>query len=111
MPKNDSVEGILGAVNKPLGFFVLALLIAEGFLATVLILASGLSQEQRFTGMLLGVGLVVLVLIAVGLLVWSKPTNLMYGEAAYLKREKIYGTSDKPKTALEIRSEKAEAGK
>ena len=84
MPQNTStVQRIIKAVTAPLGFFVLALLIVEAFLGTVLV-AADLNAADKSTGMWLGAGLFVLVTGLVYLLVWFKPQNLTYDKEAHL---------------------------
>ncbi|NCO84364.1 MAG: hypothetical protein COZ31_01510 [Nitrospirae bacterium CG_4_10_14_3_um_filter_44_29] len=75
---------ILEAITAPLGFFVLALLIVEAFLATILIGAT-LENTDKVSGMYLGVGLFVFVTLAVSLLVWFKPDNLTFDKEAHLR--------------------------
>ena len=74
---------IIEAIDKPLGFYVLALLIVEGFLALVLTL-SELDQAARERGMWAGVGLFVFVVSLVTLCVWRKPTHLTFTERGSL---------------------------
>ena len=97
MGKGDLVAG----VTKPLGFFVLALLIVETFLATVLVF-SNQSCADRFLGILIGVILFVFVVSIVAIIVWCRPTHIIYGEKAHLTHEKIYGTKNKPQTKPQI---------
>lgn len=83
---------MISNINTPLGFFVLALLIVEAFLAAVLI-GTELESWQRMTCILVGVILFVLVNIAVFSLVWLKPENLIFDKEAHLiDRGKVYGT-------------------
>lgn len=81
------------AVTAPLGFFVLALLIVEAFLATVLVGAE-LENSDKVLGMYLGVGMFVLVISTVFILVWFKPQNLTFDKDAHLidKGKAPYGT-------------------
>lgn len=74
---------IIEAISAPLGFFVLALLIVESFLATVL-LGSSLEKSDVVVGMYVGVGLFVFVTLAVFVLVWFKPEHLTYDREAHL---------------------------
>lgn len=74
---------LIESINKPLGFFALALLIVEAFLATVLI-GSDLKPEDKFYGMWIGVGMFLLVVLIVGICVWFKPRNLMYDQYGHL---------------------------
>jgi hypothetical protein len=104
--KNDSWwVGIIKATNSPLGFFVLTLLIIEGFLAIIL-KESQLSSDQKFWGMLIGVFLFLLVIVIVAILVWCKPQNLTFAGSDHIQYGKIYGTSENPKTKVEAPGEK-----
>ena len=86
---NKSIRvSIIEAIRSPLGFFVLALLIVEGFIALVLI-KSDLNELHKFIGMLIGVILFLLLVIVVGFLVWFKPKNLTYSEAGHQHSEDI----------------------
>lgn len=84
---------VLEAITAPLGFFVLALLIVETFLATVLVGAS-LQPDQKMIGMWAGIGLFIFVTFTVSILVWYKPTHLTFDKHGHLlDRGKIpYGT-------------------
>lgn len=81
------------AITAPLGFFVLALLIVEVFLGTVLVGAQ-LDKSAKVLGMYMGVCLFVLVTIAVFVLVWFKPQSLTFDKSAHLidKGKGPYGT-------------------
>lgn len=81
-------EKIIDAITAPLGFFVLALLIVESFLATVLI-GAGLSEPNKMIGMWVGIVLFLIVLIDVSIFVWCKPQNLTYDKAAHLAQAEI----------------------
>lgn len=70
---------IIEAIDKPLGFYVLALLIVEGFLVLVLTL-SGFGPQAQERGMWAGIGLFVLVVVVVTICVWKKPTHLVFTE-------------------------------
>jgi hypothetical protein len=85
---------IIEAITAPLGFFVLALLIVEAFLATVLV-GGKLDKADQVTGMWLGIGLFVLVTVAVSILVWCKPENLTFDKEAHLKNkdQATFGTN------------------
>ena len=96
---------VLEAITTPLGFFVLALLIVEGFLGTVLVWAS-LDPKDKITGMWLGVGMFVLVVVIVAILDWFRPSHLTFDRDAHLLDRGItpWGTDQdrvKPDTALE----------
>ena len=92
-PTQGAWNKIIEDISTPLGFFVLALLIVEAFLATVLI-GADLESAQKIMGMWLGVALFILVTVAVFILVWHKPQNLTYDKEAHLvDRGKVpYGT-------------------
>lgn len=79
----SATQRIIEAITAPLGFFVLALLIVEAFLATVLV-GAGLTAVDKNTGMWIGVGLFVLVITAVFILVWFKPQHLTFDKEAHL---------------------------
>ncbi len=81
---NTDRNQIIEAITAPLGFFVLALLIVEAFLATILIGAT-LENTDKVAGMYLGVGLFVFVTFSVSLLVWFKPDNLTFDKEAHLR--------------------------
>jgi len=88
---------IIEAIAAPLGFFVLALLIVESFLAIVLV-GADLENNDKILGMWLGVGLFIMVTIAVFVLVWFKPQNLTFDKAAHLidRGKAVYGTEKSP---------------
>ncbi len=83
---NGQRHSIIEVITAPLGFFVLALLIVEAFLATVLIGAS-LERVDQVNGMYLGVGLFVFVTVIVAVLVWFKPDNLTFDKEAHLRNK------------------------
>ena len=105
---NMKRDRVITAVNTPLGFFVLALLIVEAFLATVLIGAQ-LDASHKITGMWLGIILFVLVTAAVFALVWHKPENLTFDKEAHLiDKGKVYGTeSHEVETPGELPADRA----
>ena len=83
---------LIEAVTAPLGFFVLALLIVETFLAATL-LGGVVSVENQLTVILVGVGLFIVVTGIVAILVWKKPENLTFDKQAHLDLAKAaYGT-------------------
>ncbi|MBU4511699.1 hypothetical protein KKD19_00435 [Patescibacteria group bacterium] len=105
MPKNkkENRVSLLESITSPLGFFVLSLLIVETFISMVLIF-SDLPPTSKYTGMFIGAGLFVLVVIAVFLLVWFKPTHLTFSEQSHLdllKVQSAWGASDDPGTKIE----------
>lgn len=75
---------IIEAITAPLGFFVLALLIVESFLATVLI-GTTLENSDKISGIYLGVSLFIFVTFVVTILVWFKPDNLTFDKEAHLR--------------------------
>jgi hypothetical protein len=87
---------IIELIDKPLGFFVLALLIVETFLGIVLVSAK-LSDEHKIYCVLLGVGMFIIVIVLVFLLVWKKPEALTFDKDAHLIKSGIipYGTESK----------------
>ena len=92
---------IITAINAPLGFFVLALLIIETFLGLVLTVGK-LPAPQTMMGIYLGVGMFVCVIIAVFMLVWYKAENLILDQHNQLdlkkfmiQQDKFKGTSEK----------------
>lgn len=89
-------DKIIEAIDKPLGFYVLALLIVETFLTLVLVY-SKLDAQHQYYGMLWGIGLFGFIVLIVTLLVWCKPENLTYDKEAHLKkyRQTQYGTEKK----------------
>jgi hypothetical protein len=82
---------IVEAIAAPLGFFVLALLIVEAFLATVLI-AAKFESAERMQGMWIGVGLFMFVTSIVSIFAWFKPQSLTFDKDAHLKTTAEYGT-------------------
>lgn len=75
--------GLIRSITAPLGFFVLALLIVEAFLATVLV-GADLAPELRTAALWAGISAFVLVVFMVFLLVWFKPINLIFDKEAHL---------------------------
>lgn len=101
-PKSSSRLGTLSAVNSPLAFYVLSLLIVETTLALVLV-KSDLPPQDKFYGMWLAVAMFVVVVGLVTLLVWKKPENLIFDRDAHLWRQIPYGTDSRPKQAKEVK--------
>ena len=91
----STVVKILEAIKAPLGFFVLALLIVEGFFAFAFS-RGGLDGDGRLTVVYLGAGMFVMVVAVVAMLVWNKPENLTFDQQAHLDRSRAeYGTDSK----------------
>ena len=97
--------GILETSNHPLGFFVLGLLIVETFLGTVLV-GSDLDITHKYYGMWAGIGLFIILIIAVFILVWFKPKNLTFGEEGYLRDKGTFGTESNPISEEKIDKDK-----
>ena len=87
---------LIEAIDKPLGFYVLALLIVEGFLSIILTV-SNLSPEAKERGMWAVVGLFLFVVIIVSIIAWCRPTRLTFTELGSLvEMGKVpYGTDMK----------------
>lgn len=85
---------VIEVIDRPLGFYVLALLIVETFIGIVV----GLGRESEGTlrlGLWLGVGMFVYITLSVSVLVWSKAHLLTFDRDAHLKdrrRQAPYGT-------------------
>jgi hypothetical protein len=95
---------ILYAINSPLGFFVLSLLIVESFLAIVLIEVE-FDNNQKMMGLWVGVGMFIFLVFAVIILVWYKAPNLTYDKDAHLierKRTMLISSSSPKKIYLKI---------
>ena len=87
---------VIEAIDRPLGFFVLALLIVETFLATV----AGIfrfTTPYDFYALVIGVCMFVYITLTVTFLVWFKPENLTFDKDAHLKRRRNapFGTEQK----------------
>lgn len=97
------------AVHSPLGFFVLALLIVEGFLFGAGTWF-GLSEAWKLIAILVGVLLFLGVFGTVVWLVVKHPKNLVFGEESHVQFEamKMYGSEDQVVTGLRLRSLPAE---
>lgn len=100
-----SRRGLVETINHPLGFFVLGLLIVESFLGTVLI-GSDLEPMHKYYGMWAGIGLFIILIIAVFILVWFKPKNLTFGEEGYLRDKGTFGTESNPLSEETINKDK-----
>src|SRR5579871_4220670 len=81
--RSGRYSSIIDSVHSPLGFFVLALLIVEGFLTLVLSLGS-LASNDKLTGIWLMAGLFTLVISFVFLLVWARPSHIIFDKNAHL---------------------------
>ena len=83
MSRQSTVVRLVEVTRAPLGFFVLALLIVEAFLGTVL-LGSDSPMEDKVFLAYTGVCMFVLVVLVVTALVWVKPENLTFDKQAHL---------------------------
>jgi tetratricopeptide (TPR) repeat protein len=79
-------DRLIEAIVAPLGFYVLALLIVEAFIGTVMI---SRNLDERFV--FVGIGMFVLVVVVVTVLVWMKPGHLTFDKMAHLEMERIKG--------------------
>lgn len=99
--------GVLNAINSPLGFYVLALLIAEVTIGLVLV-KSDLEPREKFYGLLLAVGMFVVVVFVVTVLVWFKAENLTFDRDAHLRSRIPYGTETEKLQSGEVAVRKPE---
>lgn len=97
---------ILAKANTPIAFYVLALLVVEGFIGLVVGVAD-FSPARKFTCLLIGVGLFLLTVVVVTIFAWQKPHILLYGEKSHL-RERMgtpppeFGTDEKSVSEEEV---------
>jgi hypothetical protein len=91
--KSGGRSKLILAINSPLGFFVLALLIVESFLGIVLTYAN-IESQYKNTFIWIGCILFLFVTSIVSLLVWFKPENLTFDKEAHLvdKGKMTFGT-------------------
>lgn len=89
--------GVIKSIDSPLGFFVLALFIVEGFSTfTTFTIFSKLSGENLFWYVLIaGPGLFIFLIIVVSIFVWYKPDSLTYDRYAHQYRS-IFGSNKRP---------------
>jgi hypothetical protein len=92
---------ILRAVNSPLGFFVLALLIVESFLIGAGTLF-GLPELWKVIALFAGVVLFLIVFITVAWLVRVCPRNVVFSEESHVAVARMYGDESKHLTGLEV---------
>jgi hypothetical protein len=79
---------IIEAINAPLGFYVLALLIVEAFLGSVVI-GGNLEQRDKMTGIWIGVVMFIVVILMVFILAWFKPENITFDREAHLRAREL----------------------
>lgn len=96
---------IVEAIDKPLGFYVLGLLIVEGFLAQIVVFST-LDPSAKERGMWAIVVLFGVVVFVVSLLTWFKPTHLTFTgfDSLVQSGHAAYGTSARPVTASQLPS-------
>lgn len=82
-----SRASVLEAITTPLGFFSLALLIIEAFLAFVVV-GGDLSTPLQATAIGAGICLFLLVSVLVFILVWFHPEYLTFDRDAHLQRRR-----------------------
>jgi hypothetical protein len=98
---------VVQAITSPLGFFVLALLIVESFLALVLRDAT-LDRYDKMIGVWIGAGLFLVVNIGVWVLVWFKAKELTFDKRAHLAQSKMdFGSQGNETTRKALRAAKA----
>lgn len=84
-------QKLLDVIDRPLGFYVLALLIVEGFIATVVGFGR-FDQEHLFRALLLGVGMFVYITLTVTIIVWVKAHVLTFDRDAHLQERGPFGS-------------------
>ncbi|MFA5054212.1 MAG: hypothetical protein WC565_09145 [Parcubacteria group bacterium] len=84
--KPNSRAGMVEAINRPLGFYVLALLIVESFLVAALGLGP---SDFRGAVICLGVAMFLSVVAVVTILVAFRPENMALSEDSYQERFRI----------------------
>jgi hypothetical protein len=89
-PDQKGRASLVSVITTPLGFFALSLLIVEGFLGIILV-GSDLEKWQKFTGLLIGAVLFILIVVLVTVLVWKKPQHLTFSERSHLEHDKEFG--------------------
>jgi hypothetical protein len=94
---------VVRAAHSPLGFFVLALLIVEGFLAGAGIWF-GLSDDWKIVAIGVGVALFLIVFGTVVWLVIAYPQNLVFSEESHVQYAamKMFGTESQKLTGRDI---------
>jgi hypothetical protein len=70
-------------IDRPLGFYVLSLLIVESFIGLVATLGLDSGDDLRM-GLYLGVGMFVYITLTVTLIVWKKAHVLTFDRDAHL---------------------------
>jgi hypothetical protein len=94
--RTTNVVRIIDAIDKPLGFFVLSLLIVETFLGIVLV-GANFDQNLKYNGMLIGVGIFLLLIVLVTFMTIFCPHKLVYDKDAHAteRGKSVYGTNEK----------------
>lgn len=103
---SDERSNIIHAINSPLGFFALSLLIVEGFLAIALIFPKE-PKDLIFNliGLIGGAVLFILVVILVWVIVWKKPHHLTLEGRHYFELGKDRIRSEEKLTNVSIATE------
>ena len=84
----DERSGILKSITMPLGFYALVLLIIESFLG-VAILSKASDSFLRLTCIWIGATLFLIDIIAVTIIVWFKPSNIVFDGNAHLRSKEM----------------------
>lgn len=92
MTADHNRRSLVEVIDRPLGFYVLALLIVESFIGAVA--AVGRSSEAVLQwGLGLGVGMFVYITITVTVIVWNKAHVLTFDRDAHLTEREL-GTDE-----------------
>lgn len=81
---------LIELIDRPLGFYVLSLLIVETFIGVV----AGLGRANLIAiqlGLWLGVGMFVYITLTVSIIVWVKPHVLTFDRDAHFRERKAWG--------------------
>ena len=84
--KSSAKKNLIESISTPLGFFVLALLIIEGFL-TLILLKAELAEVHKFYGILIISSLFIIVIGGFSFLLWHKPDSVMRDTETYGKED------------------------
>ena len=88
MNEQRNWPAILESITAPVVLFGLALLVI-GALAAIVVPLSGLESTQKLWICLGADILIFLIVLAVFLLTWFRPENLIYSESGHLKRMRM----------------------
>ena len=102
---------ILEFIDRPLGFYVLSLLIVESFIGLVATLGQDSIGDLRI-GLYLGVGMFVYITLIVTLIVWKKAHVLTFDRDAHLtERQTPQGATPRSPTPNGERVQVSEVSK